>query len=377
MIIRRKTREVPCGKIAFGGHNPVWVQSMCSTHTENLPATLAEIGRMEAAKCELIRVTVRDPAGLAAVPAIQAAIKVPLICDIHFDQRMALGCIDLKVDKVRINPGNLGNEKTRNRLFKEVVDAAKNKGVCMRIGVNSGSLEKDLLEKYGYPCPEALVDSALRWIEMAEGWGYHDMVISCKSSDVQMMVESYTLLGQKCEYPLHLGVTEAGAPPYAVIKSTAGLAPLLLKGIGDTIRCSLLAPPEDEVPVCYEILQATGRRVLKPEIIACPTCGRIEIDLVKAVKEIEVALEKRGIKKPVKISVLGCVVNGPGEAREADVGIAAGRGQGILFRGGEPIRKVQESEFVSALMEEVEKFIAERDAREAAGEPALTADTAR
>jgi (E)-4-hydroxy-3-methylbut-2-enyl-diphosphate synthase len=326
------------------------VQSMTTTDTHDLEATLAEIRRMEDAGCEIVRVTVPKAQDAAVLGEIKRRIRVPLICDIHFDYKMALAALDHPVDKIRINPGHIGGMDR----FRLVLKKAKAKGVPMRIGVNAGSLERELVEKHGYPCPPAMVESALRYLEIAESEGYHDIIVSLKSSDVITAVEAYRLYAQYADYPTHIGITEAGKPPYAVTKSAAGLSPILLDGIGDTIRISLLGDPVPEIAAAFDILQATQRRVRKPELIACPTCGRLAIDL----EDIIAKLEKRlgGRTTPVKISVLGCVVNGPGEAREADIGIAAGNGKGVIFRNGEIVRNVLESEMVDALMEEVERW---------------------
>ncbi|MSR53702.1 MAG: flavodoxin-dependent (E)-4-hydroxy-3-methylbut-2-enyl-diphosphate synthase [Gemmataceae bacterium] len=344
---RHKTREVRVGDKVVGGNNPIWVQSMTTTDTFDVEATVKQIKLLEAAKCELVRVTVPKPEDAGALSEIKKRIGIPLICDIHFDYKMALTALDHPVDKIRINPGNIGGADR----FKQVVRKAKDRGLPMRIGVNAGSLERELVEKYGFPCPPAMVESAIRYIEMAEAEGYHDMIISLKSSDVLTVVEAYRLFAKYCDYPTHIGVTEAGKPPYAVTKSASGLAPILLDGIGDTIRISLLGDPVPEIAAAFDILQATQRRVQKPELIACPTCGRLAIDLEKIIAELEKRLE--GKTTPVKISVLGCVVNGPGEAREADIGIAAGNGKGVIFRNGEIVRNVLEAEMVDALMEEV------------------------
>ncbi len=343
------------GDKVIGGDNPIWVQSMTSTHTEDVSATLAQIHQLEEAGCELIRVTVPRPSALEKIPIIREQIRIPLICDIHFDYRMALGCIELGCDKIRINPGNIGGPER----FREVVRRARDRGVPMRLGVNAGSLEKDLIDKYGWPCPEAMVESALRYIELAESEGYDQIVVSLKSSHVPTAVRAYQLFAEQCDYPTHIGITEAGAPPYGVTKSAAGLGAILLQGIGDTIRVSLLTEDKtDEIRAAFDILQATGRRVRKPEVIACPTCGRLEIDLQKIVAEVERRLAGKTL--PVKISILGCVVNGPGEAREADIGIAAGRGKGVIFRNGQIVRHVQEAEMVDALLEELERWEAEQ-----------------
>jgi (E)-4-hydroxy-3-methylbut-2-enyl-diphosphate synthase len=344
---RHKTRVVVVGGVEIGGDHPIRVQSMTTTDTFDAAGTIQQIKKLEEAGCELVRVTVPKPEDAGALSEIKKAISIPLICDIHFDYKMALAALDHPVDKIRINPGNIGGYDR----FRQVIRKAKDKGLPMRIGVNSGSLERELVEKYGFPCPPAMVESAIRYIEIAESEGYHDMVVSLKSSDVPTAVEAYRLYAQLADYPTHIGITEAGKPPYAVTKSAAGLAPILLDGIGDTIRISLLGDPVPEIAAAFDILQATQRRVRKPELIACPTCGRLAIDLEAIIAELEKRLEGR--KTPVKISVLGCVVNGPGEAREADIGIAAGNGKGVIFRNGEIVRHVLEAEMVDALLEEV------------------------
>ncbi len=347
---RHKTREVRVGDKIFGGDNPVWVQSMTTTDTFDVEGTIKQILELEEAGCELVRVTVPKPEDAGALSQIRDKVGIPLIVDIHFDYKMALSALDHPIDKIRINPGNIGGYDR----FRQVIRKAKDKGIPMRIGVNAGSLEKELVEKYGFPCPPAIVESALRSIEVAESEGYHEIVVSLKSSDVLVAVEAYTLYAKLCDYPTHIGITEAGKPPYAVTKSAAGLAPILLEGIGDTIRISLLGNPVPEIAAAFDILQATQRRVRRPEIIACPTCGRLAIDLEKIIAELETRLQ--GKRLPVKISVLGCVVNGPGEAREADIGIAAGNGKGMIFRNGEIVRRVDEAEIVDALMEEVAEW---------------------
>jgi (E)-4-hydroxy-3-methylbut-2-enyl-diphosphate synthase len=345
---RHKTREVRVGDKIVGGDNPIWVQSMTTPDTYDVEATVAQIHALEEAGCEIVRVTVPKPQDAAVVGEIRRRIHIPLICDIHFDYKMALAALDHPVDKIRINPGNIGGYDR----YRQVIRKAKAKGLPMRIGVNAGSLERELVEKHGFPCPPAMVESALRYIEIAESEGYHDLIVSLKSSDVITAVEAYRLYAKQANYPTHIGITEAGKAPYAVTKSACGLAPILLDGIGDTIRISLLGDPVPEIQAAFDILQATQRRVRKPELIACPTCGRLEIDLEAIIAQLEKRLGGR--KTPVKVSVLGCVVNGPGEAREADLGIAAGRGKGVIFKRGEIIRNVLESEMVDALLEEIE-----------------------
>ncbi len=344
---RHKTRTVTVGGVGIGGDEPIRVQSMTTTDTFDVAATVKQIHALEEAGCELVRVTVPKPEDAGALTEIKKQIGIPLICDIHFDYKMALTALDHPIDKVRINPGNIGSVDR----FRQVIRKAKDRGIPMRIGVNAGSLEREFNEKYGFPCPPAMVESCLRSLEIAEEEGYRDIIVSLKSSDVLVAVEAYRLYAKLADYPTHIGITEAGKPPYAVTKSAAGLAPILLDGIGDTIRVSLLGDPVPEIAACFDILQATQRRVRRPELIACPTCGRLAIDLEKIIAELEQRLEGR--KLPVKISVLGCVVNGPGEAKEADIGIAAGNGLGMIFRNGEMVRKVKEEEIVDALMVEL------------------------
>jgi (E)-4-hydroxy-3-methylbut-2-enyl-diphosphate synthase len=354
---RHKTREVQVGTLAIGGDNPIIVQSMTTPDTHLVDATVAEIHRLEEAGCELVRVTVPKPEDALVLGEIKKRIHIPLICDIHFDYKMALAALDHPVDKIRINPGNIGGYDR----YRQVIRKAKNKGLPMRIGVNAGSLEREMAEKYGFPCPPAMVDSALRYIEIAESEGYHDLIVSLKSSDVITAVEAYRLYAKQANYPTHIGITEAGKAPYAVTKSACGLAPILLDGIGDTIRISLLGDPVPEIAAAFDILQATQRRVRKPELIACPTCGRLAIDLEAIIAKLEERLAGR--KTAIKVSVLGCVVNGPGEAREADIGIAAGNGKGVIFRRGEIVRHVHESEMVEALLEEMDLWEKEEAAK--------------
>jgi (E)-4-hydroxy-3-methylbut-2-enyl-diphosphate synthase len=354
---RHKTREVRVGNKIVGGDNPIWVQSMTTPDTHDVEATVAQIHRLEEAGCEIVRVTVPKAADAAVLGAIKRRIHIPLICDIHFDYKMALSALDHPVDKIRINPGNIGGYDR----YRQVIRKAKNKGLPMRIGVNAGSLERELVEKHGYPCPPAMVESALRYIEIAESEGYHDLIVSLKSSDVITTIEAYRLYARRANYPTHIGITEAGKAPYAVTKSACGLAPILLDGIGDTMRISLLGDPVPEIAVAFDILQATQRHVRRPELIACPTCGRLEIDLEAIIAQMEQRLAGR--KTAVKVSILGCVVNGPGEAREADLGIAAGRGKGVIFKRGEIVRHVLESEMVDALMEEIDKWEKEEAAK--------------
>src|SRR5215470_17278131 len=361
---RHKTRVVEVGGVGIGGDNDIRVQSMTVPDTHLLDQVLPQIHALEEAGCELVRVTVPKAEDAAVLGEIKKKMRVPLICDIHFDYKMALAALDHPVDKIRINPGNIGGMDR----FRQVLKKAKDKGIPMRIGVNAGSLEREFAMKYGFPCPPAMVDSAIRYIEIAESVGYHDMIVSLKSSDVATVVEAYRLYAKQANYPTHIGVTEAGKAPYAVTKSACGLAPILLDGIGDTIRISLLGDPVPEVAAAFDILQATGRRVRKPELIACPTCGRLAIDLEGIIAQLEARLAGR--TTAVKVSVLGCVVNGPGEAREADLGIAAGKGKGVIFKRGEIVRHVIEEEMVDALLEEIdlwEKEHADSDKAKPAG----------
>ncbi len=356
-VQRHKTREVGIDDHVVGGGNPISVQSMTTTNTFDVEATLAQIRLLEEAGCEIIRVTVPKKEDVEGIKALRDQIKIPLIADIHYDYRMALACLEAKtpsgrraVDKIRINPGNLGGEER----FKEVVRKARDARVPMRIGVNSGSLEKDLIDKYGFPCPEAMVESALRHIETAESLGYHLMIVSLKASHVPTAVECYTQYAAKCDYPTHVGITEAGSREYGTLKSAAGIGSILLRGIGDTIRVSLLGDPVPEIAAGFDILRACDRRVTQPEVVACPTCGRLDIDLERIVAEVEAKM--KGLSNPLRISILGCLVNGFGEAKEADLGIAAGSGKGIIFKRGVPIRHVKEEEMVQALLDEVARF---------------------
>jgi (E)-4-hydroxy-3-methylbut-2-enyl-diphosphate synthase len=371
VVKRHVTREVAVGDKIVGGQNPIWVQSMTTTNTFDAADTIAQILRMEEAGCEIARVTVPKKEDVEACCAIRDQIHIPLIADIHYDYRMALACLDAvtptgrrAVDKIRLNPGNIGGVER----YKEVIRKAKDKGVPMRVGVNSGSLEKDLIDKYGFPCPEALVESALRNIEIAESLGYRDIIVSVKSSHAPTAVETYTQFAAQSNYPTHVGITEAGSREYGTIKSAAGIGAILLRGIGDTIRVSLLGDPVPEIPVAFDILRSTDRRVNQPEIVACPTCGRLDIDLERIVAEVEQKM--KGMTNPIRISILGCLVNGFGEAKEADLGIAAGAGKGVIFKRGVIIRHVTEAEMVGALLEEVERFDEDTPALKTAPEKA-------
>ncbi len=347
---RKKTRKIMVGNVPVGGGSPVSVQTMTKTKTNDVEATVNQIIRCKDAGADIVRVTVNDKEAAAAIGDIVKSVDIPIVADIHFNHIFALKSIEAGVAKVRINPGNIG---TKERI-KEVLSAAKDKKIPIRIGVNSGSLEKDLLEKYSYPTDEALYESAMRHVEHAALNGFEDIIISVKSTSVPLMISAYRLIAQRTDFPLHLGVTEAGRTKVGTIKSSVGIGTLLAEGIGDTIRVSLTDEPEKEVEVGKEILRSLGLAQRTVEIISCPTCGRLDFDLFKVTEELEKKLN--GIKKPVKLSVLGCAVNGPGEAREADIGIAGGKDGGILYIKGEMVRKVREDELVNAVYEEVMKF---------------------
>jgi (E)-4-hydroxy-3-methylbut-2-enyl-diphosphate synthase len=347
-IKRRITRPVFLGKVQVGGGAPVSVQSMTNTDTRDVRATLKQIEELVAEGCEIIRVAIPDQQAAAALPQIIKALEIPVIADIHFDHRLALESIKAGVSGLRINPGNIGG---RNRVA-EVVAAAKERNVPIRIGVNAGSLEKRLLEKYNGVTPEAMVESALDQIKLFEELSFRDIKISLKASSVPLMLAAYRLLAEKVNYPFHVGVTEAGTLSSGTVKSALGIGILLNEGIGDTIRVSLTGHPVYEVRVAYEILKSLALRQRGVELISCPTCGRTQIDLIKLAEEVEERL--KNLKKNIRVAVMGCVVNGPGEAREADVGIAGGSGEGLIFRKGVVIRKVPEAELVDELMKEIE-----------------------
>lgn len=347
---RRSTRRVMIGNVPVGGNAPISVQTMTKTKTADAAATIEQIRRCQEAGVDIVRVTVNDREAADAMAEIVRGSEIPIVADIHFNHVFALKAIEAGVAKVRINPGNIGSLER----IHQVLGAAKERGTPIRIGVNSGSLEEDILEKHGYPTAEALFESAMRHAGICEEFGFRDVIISVKSTDVRLMIEAYRLIAERTDYPLHLGVTEAGTTRVGTIKSAVGIGTLLAEGIGDTIRVSLTDEPEQEVEVGKEILRSLGLASRAVEIIACPTCGRLEIDLFKVTRELEEAL--KGVKKPVKIALLGCVVNGPGEASEADIGIAAGKGVGILYRKGEVIRRIREDEIVATVLEEVAKF---------------------
>lgn len=345
------TRKVKIGNVTIGGNNPVAVQSMTKTDTRDIKVTIAQIKELERAGCELIRLAVPDMAAADALKSIKPAIEIPIVADIHFDHRLALRAIENGVDKLRINPGNIG---ARDRVVA-VIQAAKDRKIPIRVGVNAGSLEKELVEKYGRHSPEALVQSAMRHVELLEEMDFFDIVVALKSSDVVTMIESYRLMAEMRDYPLHLGVTEAGTLFRGSIKSAIGIGVLLEQGIGDTIRVSLTTDPVNEVFAAYEILKSLGLRQHGVDFVSCPMCGRCEIDLIGIAKKIERHVKM--IDLPLKIAVMGCVVNGPGEARDADLGLAGGKGMGLIFKKGEKYKKVNEDEMVDVFIDEIDKML--------------------
>ena len=342
--------QVKAGNVLIGGGAPVSVQSMLNVPSTDIEGSVAQAKRLEEAGCQIIRAAIPDMDAVRLIPALKEAVSVPIVADIHFNYKLALEACAAGVDKIRINPGNIGSDDR----VKAVADACKSRGIPIRIGVNSGSLEKEILAKYGHPTPQALCDSALYHASLLEKFDFYDIVLSIKSSTVSTMIQAYELAAAQCDYPLHLGVTEAGTERMGIIKSAAGLGALLTKGIGDTIRVSLTADPVREVYAADDILRALDLKEGGVQFVSCPTCGRTRIDLVKIANEVEDRL--RGCTKNIKVAVMGCVVNGPGEAREADIGIAGGDGCGLVFKKGEVIAKVDESRLVDALMEEIEKL---------------------
>ena len=348
----RKSRQISIGDVKIGGGAPVSVQSMTITDTRDVKATVDEIKRLEVVGCDLVRVAVPDMDAAKAIGKIKKQISIPLISDIHFDYKLALEAIKQGVDGMRINPGNIG---AKYRI-KAVVRAVKEKNIPIRIGVNSGSLEKDILKKHGSPTAEALVESALRHVRILEDFDFYDIKISVKSTDVRKMINAYRMLAEQTEYPLHLGVTEAGTPKMGIVKSSIGIGSLLADGIGDTIRVSLTGDPVEEVVAGINILQSIGIRNKGIELIACPGCGRLEIDLLKLVNDVEKRVSGIELPRPVKVAILGCVVNGPGEASEADIGIAGGRGKGMLYKDGKLVRSFKEKDIVEELVKEIETF---------------------
>ena len=347
---RRKSRKIKLGNTTLGGDSPVLVQSMLNVPSTNIDGSVAQAKALAAAGCQVIRFAIPDEAALDLIEPIKNAVDVPLVADIHFNYRLALGAAQRGIDKIRINPGNIGSDDR----VKAVADICREKQITIRIGVNSGSLEKHILAKYGAPTPEAMVESAMYHAALLEKFDFNDIVISIKSSNVPTMIAAYEMAAQRCDYPLHLGVTEAGTERMGIIKSAAGIGSLLCHGIGDTIRVSLTDDPVKEVFAAMDILKAIGLKYDSPYLIACPTCGRTRIDLVGLAKQVEEKL--RDVHKPIKVAVMGCVVNGPGEAREADIGIAGGDGEGLLFKKGQILRKVPEDQLLTELMKEIDKL---------------------
>lgn len=351
---RRLTRQLEVGKVKVGGGSPIAVQSMTNTKTSDPVATLEQINRLAEVGCDIVRCAVPDMAAAEGLKTIVKESPIPVIADIHFDYKLALAAIEAGVDGLRLNPGNIGG----NDRVAAVVEAAKKRNIPIRIGVNAGSLPKDLLEKYGHPTPEALVEAAWRHIRILEEMDYKNIKISLKAHDVPLTLAAYRLMASQCDYPLHVGITEAGTVNSGIIKSAVGIGTLLAEGIGDTIRVSLTGDPVREVKVGFEILKSLGLREYGPTLISCPTCGRTQINLEKLALEVERRLAE--ITEPITVAVMGCVVNGPGEAREADVGIAGGINEGLIFRKGEVLKKVAEADIIDELFAEIDKILLER-----------------
>ena len=350
-MTRKVKRTVRIGNITIGGNNPIAVQTMLNIPVEDIPGNVAQARRVAAAGCQIVRVTVPTPADAAVVSAIKEAVEIPVVADIHFDYKAALAAIDAGADKIRINPGNIGDDDR----VKAVADACNAKNIPIRIGVNGGSLEKHILAKYGAPVPEAMVESALYHVRLLEKHDFTNIVISIKSSNVPRMMAAYRMLSAQTDYPLHVGVTEAGGNRMGLIKSGMGIGGLLLEGIGDTLRVSLTDEPENEVYAGYDILRAVGYAVAGPEIISCPTCGRTQYPMMEIAKQVEDRLRADGFKKPLKIAIMGCIVNGPGEASDADIGIAGGKDCALLFVRGEKVRMLR-GDIVGQFVEEIYKL---------------------
>jgi (E)-4-hydroxy-3-methylbut-2-enyl-diphosphate synthase len=350
MYKRRKSKKVYFSDLAVGGTAPISVQSMCNTKTADVKKTTAQIKDLEKAGCEIIRVAVPDEISASALTEIKSQINIPLVADIHFDYKLALKSIENGVDALRINPGNIGSDKR----VKEVALAAKAAAIPIRVGSNSGSIEKELLAKYGGPTAEAMVESALRNVQILEDNNFYDIVISLKSSSIFTTIDAYKIMAEKVDYPFHIGITEAGTPWRGTIKSAAGIGSLLSQGLGDTLRVSLTGDPVEEVKVGWQILKSLELRRRGVEIISCPTCGRTEIDLISLAEKVEKKLA--GLNKNITVAVMGCAVNGPGEAKEADIGIAGGKKEGLIFKNGEIIKKVKEEELLDELIKEIEKL---------------------
>ena len=353
--IRRKTHAVKVGNVVIGGNAPISIQSMTNTDTKDIAATVNQVYRLEQVGCEIVRITVPDAESAKTITAIkQAGIQVPIVADIHFDYRAALACAERGVDKIRINPGNIGDDER----VKAVVDECKRGNIPIRIGVNGGSLERHILAKYGAPTPEALCESAMYHVSLLEKFDFHDIVISIKGSSVHQMINANRLVAERCEYPIHIGVTEAGSEQYGMIKSAAGIGALLCDGIGDTMRVSLTADPIREVAAAKSILNALEiKGQCGMNIVSCPTCGRTKIDLISLEKQFRDAAEKEGLwDYPIRVALMGCVVNGPGEAREADIGIAGGKGEALLISRGEVIAKIKEDEVIKVLIDKIKQM---------------------
>lgn len=350
MMLRQKTKEIRIGDVFIGGEHPVAIQSMTNTRTEDIKGTVEQILRLEAAGCEIVRCTVPTQEAARALKEIKRSIHIPLVADIHFDYRMAVAAIENGADKIRINPGNIGSEER----LRAVVEKAKEYGVPIRVGVNSGSLEKSLLEKYGGVTAEGIVESALDKVHMIEDMDYDHLVVSIKSSDVMMCVKAHQMIAEKCPYPLHVGITEAGTVYSGNIKSSIGLGIILYEGIGNTIRVSLTGDPAEEIRSAKLILKTLGLRGGGIEVVSCPTCGRTQIDLIGLANQVESMVQE--FQLDIKVAVMGCVVNGPGEAKEADIGIAGGKGEGLLIRKGEIVKKVKEEELLETLRQELQNW---------------------
>jgi len=348
--MRRKTRPVQVGNVTIGGESPISIQSMTNTSTSDILQTIHQIKRLETAGAELIRVTVNDKAAAEAIPALKQAASVPLVADIHFDHRLALMAIEAGIDKLRINPGNIGDQDA----IRQVVEAAKAKKIPIRIGVNGGSLEKHLLERHGGVTPQALFESAYEHIKILEDLDFFDIIVSIKASHIDTTLEAYDLLASKVDYPFHIGITEAGTKFKGTIKSSIGIGALLLKGYGDTIRVSLTADPVEEIPVCKEILNSLGIRQYGIDFISCPTCGRTQTNMIEIAEAIEE--QTKDLNKHLTVAVMGCAVNGPGEAKEADLGVACGKGMGLIFSKGEIVKRVDEKDIVSTMVTMIKDF---------------------
>jgi (E)-4-hydroxy-3-methylbut-2-enyl-diphosphate synthase len=349
-INRKRTKSIQCGSIKIGGNAPITIQSMTNTDTRDVQATVKQILELEEAGCEIVRIAIPDEEAANAISQIKSKIHIPLVADIHFDYRLALVAIENGIDKLRLNPGNIGDIDR----VRKVVAQAKIRNIPIRIGVNAGSIDKKIFEKYGKLNAEALVESAMEHIEILEHLDFEDIIISLKASDIRLTVEAYRLLSQRVDYPLHIGITEAGTLWSGTVKSSIGIGALLLDGLGDTLRVSLTGDPVEEIKVAKEILKSLGLRHYGINLVSCPTCGRCQIDLIKLANQMEEKLQK--VNKPITVAIMGCAVNGPGEAREADIGIAGGKSSALLFKKGEIIRKLSEDEIEKVLLEEIDKL---------------------